>query len=107
MRHLLLFLLFIYSASTIFGQSETDSLLRELKMAISNARNFDNEKEKTIELLNDELYNTQASDLLTQFKICNRLFQVTSWVDALNGGNISISNQVTLPAYGYLVLKNQ
>ncbi len=31
----------------------------------------------------------------------------TNWIDAINGGAMSISNQVSLPAYGYLVLKNQ
>ena len=31
----------------------------------------------------------------------------TTWTDALNGGAVALTNKVTLPPYGYLVLKNQ
>jgi len=31
----------------------------------------------------------------------------TTWTDAMNGGSVTLTTQITLPAYTYMVLKNQ
>jgi len=74
MKYLILFISTFFIAD-LHAQTKTDSLLTVLESTIKETNKFDADKKKVIEVLNNQLSKTSNSDLITQFKIYNQLFE--------------------------------
>lgn len=75
MKYKLLFGVLIILHFTTFATSRTDSLLKELRAAINNSQLYDEEKNKTINSLKEQLTGLGKFDLTGQFNIYNKLFE--------------------------------
>ncbi len=72
MRNFLFFLLLIPCIA--LSSTKTDSLFDQLNRELNNKNSYDQVKEQTIQKLKNSLSASSATDLQSQFSLCNKLY---------------------------------